>query len=171
MKQRCLHTVRQFPCDAHDMYVVFLSKLDLNQIFKLPVLYMCDFSMYSAISFCLHYKIQWKWICTSKVKLRLLYHPGLMRRFELYAIITQPIALMSFAACLVSGRLSVHLILRQASQRLSMAIYCTQLWLWLQYLFIMRCWDYFSRVVMTEQSSNKGTQLCNTCIQMKRVWY
>ena len=32
-------------------------------------------------------------------------HPGLMRQFELYAIITQPIALMSIAACLASGRL------------------------------------------------------------------
>ena len=32
------------------------------------------------------------------------YH-GLMRQFELYAIITQPIALMSVAACQASGRL------------------------------------------------------------------
>ena len=33
------------------------------------------------------------------------YHPGLMRQFELYAIITQPIALISFAACQASCRL------------------------------------------------------------------
>ena len=32
-------------------------------------------------------------------------HPGLMRQFEQYAIITQPIALMSVAACQASGRL------------------------------------------------------------------
>ena len=32
-------------------------------------------------------------------------HPWLMRQFELYAIITQPIALISVAACLASGRL------------------------------------------------------------------
>ena len=32
-------------------------------------------------------------------------HPGLMRQFELFAIITQPIARMSVAACLASGRL------------------------------------------------------------------
>ena len=32
-------------------------------------------------------------------------HPWLMRQFELFAIITQPIALMSVAACQVSGRL------------------------------------------------------------------
>ena len=32
-------------------------------------------------------------------------HSGLMRQFELYAIITQPIALMSVAACQASGRL------------------------------------------------------------------
>ena len=32
-------------------------------------------------------------------------HPRLMRQFELFAIITQPIALMSIAACQVSGRL------------------------------------------------------------------
>ena len=37
-----------------------------------------------------------------------------MRQFELFAIITQPIALMSVV-------LSVHLIPRQASQRLSIA--------------------------------------------------
>ena len=48
-----------------------------------------------------------------------------MRQFELYAIITQPIALMSVAACQASGRLSVHLIPQQASQRLSMARYAT----------------------------------------------
>ena len=32
-------------------------------------------------------------------------HSWLMRQFELYAIITQPIALMSVAACQASGRL------------------------------------------------------------------
>ena len=32
-------------------------------------------------------------------------HPGLMRQSELFAIITQPIALMSVAACQASGRL------------------------------------------------------------------
>ena len=32
-------------------------------------------------------------------------HPELMRHFELYAIITQPIALMSIAACQANGRL------------------------------------------------------------------
>ena len=32
-------------------------------------------------------------------------HSGLIRQFELYAIITQPIALMSVTACLVNGRL------------------------------------------------------------------
>ena len=41
-----------------------------------------------------------------------------MRQFELFAIIAQPIALMSIAACQASGRL-------QASQRLSMARYTT----------------------------------------------
>ena len=32
-------------------------------------------------------------------------HVGLMRQFELFAVITQPIALMSVDACLASGRL------------------------------------------------------------------
>ena len=32
-------------------------------------------------------------------------HPGLMRQFELYVIITQPIACVSVAACQASGRL------------------------------------------------------------------
>ena len=32
-------------------------------------------------------------------------YPGLMRQFELFAIITQPIALMSVAACQASGKL------------------------------------------------------------------
>ena len=44
-----------------------------------------------------------------------------MRQFELYAIITQPIAHMSVAARQASSRLCVHIIPRQASQRLSMA--------------------------------------------------
>ena len=47
-----------------------------------------------------------------------------MRQFELCAIITQPTAHISGAACLVSGW-SVHFIPRQASQSLSMARYAT----------------------------------------------
>ena len=55
-------------------------------------------------------------------------HTGLMGQFELFAIITQPIALMSVAACLASGRVvSVHLIPLQASQTLSMARYATSM--------------------------------------------
>ena len=51
-------------------------------------------------------------------------HNGLMRQFEMFTIITQPIALIFVAACLVSGRVvSVNLIPRQANQRLSMARY------------------------------------------------
>ena len=53
-------------------------------------------------------------------------HPGLIRQFESMQSVPQPIALMSIATCLESGRLClVHLILRQPSQRLSMARYAT----------------------------------------------
>ena len=54
-------------------------------------------------------------------------HPGLIRQFELFAIITQPVALMSVRCCMPSEWqvVSVHLIPRQASQRLSMARYAT----------------------------------------------
>ena len=48
-----------------------------------------------------------------------------MRQFELYAIITQPIALMSFIACQASGRLRLFILSRQTKQRLSMARYTT----------------------------------------------
>ena len=36
-------------------------------------------------------------------------HPGLMRQFELFAIITQPIALMYVTAYQASGRLCLNL--------------------------------------------------------------
>ena len=48
-----------------------------------------------------------------------------MRQFELYAIITQPIALMSFTAYLARQVVPVNLISGQASQRLNMARYAT----------------------------------------------
>ena len=50
-----------------------------------------------------------------------------MRQFELFVIITQPIALMSLlhAKRVVGCIVSAHLIPRQASQRLSMARYTT----------------------------------------------
>ena len=40
---------------------------------------------------------------------------GLMRQFELFAIITQPIALMSVAACLASGRLCLSISVEDTS--------------------------------------------------------
>ena len=50
-------------------------------------------------------------------------HPGLMRQFELYTIITQHIALMSVAACQASGRF-VSVIPWQGSQRLCSDRHC-----------------------------------------------
>ena len=64
----------------------------------------------------------------SKVKLRAIEasHTRLMRQFEVFAIITPPIALMSAAACLARGWLCLFtLIPLQTSQRLSMARYAT----------------------------------------------
>ena len=53
-------------------------------------------------------------------------HPGLMRQFELYAIITSTYS--TYVHCCMPSKwwvVSVHLIPRQASQRLSMARYAT----------------------------------------------
>ena len=72
------------------------------------------------VTFCLHAKDSRAVLCKNPITVKLLSkvafiilspstieasNSWLMRQFELYAIISQPIALMSVAACQASGRL------------------------------------------------------------------